>query len=461
MSRKSKALAVVLLGLVGLLAAVPWLVPLGQFIPKVEAEASRQLGMPVKIARLRLALLPIPQITATGVSAGAPMLAEIGRIQVRPNLFYLFSDTRVVNDVRLERVRVKSVLLHRLAGLRGAAQGSTKVMVRRITLKNVALRFEELNLEGLGGVIELDDSGVKQVRVHQRDDRLVVLATPASGEQFKLSVRGRKWTPPLGPSVVLDKVYGEGRITARGLSIPTLNVDLYGGTASGPLTVSWRPSWSVTGELKIQDVQLQPLVRVFSPEAPMSGRLRAQPRFDLHAREPADLIRSLTLRSDFSVEQGVLHRIDLVAIARNPLSHEASERGSTRFDRLTGRLEVDRQGYHFSNLVVESGLLAATGEVSVLRDQQLQGRVDAQVKGTGALLAVPLNVGGTLQAPRVMPSKTAMAGAVAGSVLLPGIGTAVGLKAGQLTEKLFGRRRDKNAPGRPTDADEGAASVTK
>jgi hypothetical protein len=57
-----------------------------------------------------------------------------------------------------------------------------------------------------------------------------------------------------------------------------------------------------------------------------------------------------------------------------------------------------------------------------------------------------MRVSGTLQNPRVRPSQTAVAAAVAGSVLLPGIGTAVGLKVGQLGDLLFGRRRAPSAP---------------
>jgi hypothetical protein len=48
----------------------------------------------------------------------------------------------------------------------------------------------------------------------------------------------------------------------------------------------------------------------------------------------------------------------------------------------------------------------------------------------------------------VRPTKSAVAGAVAGSVLLPGIGTALGLKAGQLTEKLFGGKKRSEQGGK-------------
>jgi hypothetical protein len=149
---------------------------------------------------------------------------------------------------------------------------------------------------------------------------------------------------------------------------------------------------------------------------------------------------SLRLESDFRVYEGMLQRVDLEAAARNPLARDAAE-GSTRFDTLSGHLEIDGDGYHFSGLEVESGMLAASGEVSVSRDQRLHGRIDAQLKGTGLLFAMPMRVSGTLQDPSVLPSRTAVAAAVAGSFLLPGIGTAVGLKAGQLTDMLFGRRR--------------------
>ncbi len=54
------------------------------------------------------------------------------------------------------------------------------------------------------------------------------------------------------------------------------------------------------------------------------------------------------------------------------------------------------------------------------------------------MFAMPMRVSGTLQDPSVRPSRTAVAAALAGSVLMPGIGTAVGLKAGQLGDLLFG-----------------------
>jgi hypothetical protein len=218
--------------------------------------------------------------------------------------------------------------------------------------------------------------------------------------------------------------------------------------------LGWQGGWSVSGDIAVEQVKLQPLASIVADNRGISGRITGKPRFSMRAKRAADLLPNLQLASDFIIEEGTLHKVDLVAAARNPLATKPKE-GETRFDELSGHVQIDAEGYHFSGIKVASGLLRATGEVSVARDRSLQGRIDAELRGTASLLTVPLQVSGTVQDPSVAPTKTAMAGAVAGSVLLPGIGTAIGLKASQLTDRLFNKRRTP-ASGKPPE--EGAAN---
>jgi hypothetical protein len=445
MTRTSKALTFTLAGLAVLIAAAPWLVPMGRFIPAVEAEASARLRMPVKIAGLRLSLVPLPHLTATRITAGEAPLASVERLTVYPNPLHLFSETRVLDEIRLEKVWAKPEFLLRLAALKPTVEGPPGARVRRVVLKDVEVRLDRMTLAAVDAVAQLaEDGAIAQVQVRHHRERLVIVASPEA-DGFKLSIAGRKWTPPAGPPILFDRLEATGQLTERGISTGALSASLYGGSLTGQLSVSWRPTWAVSGQLKVAGLELEPLAAMLAADTHVTGRLTASPWFTLRAREASRLPASLRLESDFSVEQGVLQRVDLEAAARNPLSRDASRHGSTRFDRLTGRLEVDRTGYHFCRLDVATGVLSGTGEVSVLRDQRLDGRIYAQLKGTGSLLTVPLQVSGTVQEPTVLPTKAAVAGAVAGSVLLPGIGTAVGLKAGQFTERLLGRRRDSES----------------
>src|SRR5574341_276713 len=149
MTRTDKALTFALTGLVVLLAAVPWLVPMARLIPTIEEQASAQLGMPVKVASLRLSLLPLPHVTATKITVGEKPLASVGRLTVHPNLFDLFSETKVLDEVRLEKVWAKPEFLRRLAALKPSADEPPSVRLHRLVLKDVEVQLERVTLASM------------------------------------------------------------------------------------------------------------------------------------------------------------------------------------------------------------------------------------------------------------------------------------------------------------------------
>jgi len=120
--------------------------------------------------------------------------------------------------------------------------------------------------------------------------------------------------------------------------------------------------------------------------------------------------------------------------------------GKTEFDQLSGQVEMNADGYEFTDLEIGSGLFKASGDVAISNDHQLDGLIAAEVKGTASLVSIPFDVSGTVGDPTLLPSKGAMAGALTGSALLPGIGTAVGMKAGQIAERMFARKKKKTEP---------------
>src|SRR5262245_33889384 len=136
MSRTVKALTFILAGILSLLLAVPWLVPLAAFIPAVERNASAALGQPVKIAGLRLSLLPL-EITASQVSSP---LIQIRRVTARPSWLGLLSEVREVDEIELEGVRVRSAFFGLLSG-RPAPSARPPVRVHRVILEDVEIRF--------------------------------------------------------------------------------------------------------------------------------------------------------------------------------------------------------------------------------------------------------------------------------------------------------------------------------
>jgi hypothetical protein len=89
--------------------------------------------------------------------------------------------------------------------------------------------------------------------------------------------------------------------------------------------------------------------------------------------------------------------------------------------------------------VLSSGALSAKGNVSISATQALKGRIDVDLARSRGTVGVPLEVGGTVDDPTVLPTRGAMLGAAVGTLIAPGAGTAVGATAGnRLSDSLRG-----------------------
>ena len=458
--------------LVAAVTALPSVIPLSPFIPDVERAISQRIRQPVSIKRLRFFVLPTPHLRASTVSIGRNGLLDVDAVIIYPSLPTLFSDTKIIREVEVRGVKARFELLGAARMLmnneaqrkRASSDEDGAVVVRRVTLRDVTLRFPTFELAGLNVEVRLQDGKPSQITASHQRDHLQVSARRQAGDSWALDIAAHDWKLPVGLPLQFDRLESTAIASATGIEAKRVSGSLYGGSFSGPVAVSWKSGWSVAGQGRIDGVDLEPIVALLKREVAMSGKLTARPSFTSRARDPADLLNALHLDSDFSIEDGVLYKIDLVAAAKNPLNRHAGKGGKTEFDELKGHVLLDQRAYEFTDLQIASGLFRAGGEVNVNEDNTLGGRVSAELRGTAALISMPLDVSGTTADPSVFPTRGAMVGAVAGSVLMPGLGTAVGIKAGELTERLFGRRKKdkpKNSVLRQDETRRGVGSETK
>src|SRR6185295_1054398 len=81
------------------LVAIPFLLPLGMFIPEIERVASAQLKSPVKVESLRLFFLPIPLLTLAGIVVGTKPFLQVREVIVKPRLLSLFDNPKVIRSI--------------------------------------------------------------------------------------------------------------------------------------------------------------------------------------------------------------------------------------------------------------------------------------------------------------------------------------------------------------------------
>ncbi len=241
----------------------------------------------------------------------------------------------------------------------------------------------------------------------------------------------------------VDEVQTHVAMTGSEYTLSDISGRMYGGTLGGNATLNMDKGL-VSADVTCANISTQPLIEVMNKDVALSGKLDATAKLVLNLREPEGFPRNLQLNGLFSVKDGVLGKIDLAQAASHP-SKEGSKGGTTRFSELSSLLSIDGSGYHFRKLKVSSGVMNAEGKLDVSPQQQLDGYLETDLKGTVSLISMPVNVSGTLREPVLRPTKSAMAGATLGTALLgPGLGTAIGIKAGNLFQKLFGND-DKKA----------------
>jgi len=454
--RWARALAISTLAVLGIAVVVPYVVPLGGYIPRIERMAREATLQAVRVDSLRLHLLPRPHVTVYGVTVGEPAIAAVESVAVSPHLPTLFSDTLVIDDVLLERPWVAPAAFAAL-GTRPKAKDTSPVApaarVDQVRIRSGEFRLASGTIGAIDAVIRLGENGVPG-RIEVTQNRTMQVTLEGDGRNFAVNVAGRDWRLPVGPPLRFERLAAMGTLGARGLALHGIDVRLYRGSLAGHARLGWKGPWKLEGAFTVKDVDIGPIGALFQSGSTLSGRLKAQPSFSSSAPNAGALTEMLQLETDFEISEGVLKRVDLAAAARPILGKNDNKGGQTRFDQLSGHLGIDADGYHFSDLSIVSGLLKAGGEVSIARSRALAGEITVELRGTASLIATPLAISGTVDAPVVMPTKAALAGAAVGTVILPGIGTALGAKAGQLTKRLFGSgpRRPPEKPPENTEA---------
>lgn len=390
----------ILLGLAVLAAvaiAVPFLVPVDHYIPRVAALASEKLGHPVSIEDLELRLLPTPRLVASDIAVGRKREVKVGELEIVPDLLSLLSGSFEIRLVRAEEVDVDEAALGAL--FPKSAGGGDAFELRRIELRQLRLVHSSFRLAPMDVDASLGDGlRVEHVRIESGDGALEVDVAPETATIAQFKVRGR----------------------------------LYGGTLEGSARADWTKQWQLTGQASLDSLDAVALQRMLGKPARLTGRVKAEGAFSSRARSAGKLLDALSVDALFEVLGGAYHGVDLSKVG--DLTATRAEGDVTPFDEFKGQLQLRGKLVKITSLCVRSPKLIAGGSIDIAEDQKLSGKLSVSVAKTGGFVGVPVVLSGTTAEPGVSPSRGYTLGAVAGTLLLPGIGTALGASAASALE---------------------------
>lgn len=437
--KKNKKIVFGILTVISLLILLPFFIPVRSLLNQVEQMATQQLGVPVQIGDGRLSLLPTPRVILKDVIVGKQDL-QFSQIQAVPDIASLLASTKVL-AIHIKQLKLQKSALDLASALSNQKvaenQGASPVHVRQIAIDALQLDWPGMKLPTLTLALNLDVNHAMESAQIETQDGKVTLDVKPDGRSHRIALRTEKFTMPAGLPLLVDQATVDMQLKDQVLDIGNIDVSMYQGKINGSMRVMWDKNWRMQGQLKVARLSLQQPSRIISPKVYLSGALQSQGNFSAAAKDASKLADHLRADFKFSVNEGVLHGLDLVKIAS--LLTKQSSGGQTQFDEFTGAINVTGKQYHLRDLKIRSGLLSGTGQVKIMPNDALDGTAEVELKNSASLVAIPLDISGSVSDPLVLPSKAALAGAVAGTAVLgPGLGTSLGMKAGTAVEKFKG-----------------------
>lgn len=438
--KKNKKIVIGILAVISLLILLPFFIPIRSFLNQAEQMASQQLGVPVEIGDGHLSSLPTPRVILQDISVGKQSDLQFSHVAAVPSLASLFSATKEV-EIQIKNMQVKKSAMNLVSALSDQKptneQTVSPVHIRQVSIEALQLDWPGMKLPILQLTLNLNaDHTPDSALLKTQDNKVSITITPDE-KMHRIAVRADQYTLPAGVPLLVEKANIDMLLKGQTLDVHHIDVAMYQGKINGDMRLMWDKNWRLQGKLKVAQLSLQKPSRIISPKVYLSGALQSQGNFSATAKDASKLADNLRADFKFSINQGVLHGLDLVKIAS--LLTKQSSGGQTQFDEFNGAINVTGKQYHLRDLNIRSGLLAGTGQVIVMPNQALNGTAEVELKNSASLVAIPLDISGTVNDPLVLPSKAALAGAVAGTAVLgPGLGTSLGMKAGTAVEKFKG-----------------------
>lgn len=395
-------LIMILAGGMFLLALLAMFFPYQRYLPEMERRLSLALQAPVKIAQMHFSVLPYPNITLERVSVGAEAYVTAKVIRIVPNLFLLFAATPVLSDVHLDGLLIRSQgILPSAHWFSGAAAGEGGFLLRGVHFDNLALEIGDATLDGLSGNVQMTaKGGVDKLMLQNTEHTLRLEAMPAASG-YRLSVIGNNWMMPFKPGLIFEYLDAQGEVTPGLLRFSRINGRMYDGIVDGTALFDWSQGSTVlVSDIKLARESITRLFTALNPDLALEGNISGKLHIESRAKGFARLLDSLRVDGDFLVAHGIINRFDLVEAVR---SGRQTRGGFTRFERFSGSLQLQDQGYRFSKLKISSGLMQATGNLDIGPNQQLNGVMDVSLKGTATLVQGSVLVAGTLKDPQLSP----------------------------------------------------------
>jgi hypothetical protein len=379
------------LALVSVLA-LPYVLPLDEYIAPLEQEISTQVKQPVKIQNIHVAILPMPRLEIDSLAVGAGKELSVKSIVVNFDFSALFASTKLINKLELNDVTVTGAALEKSLNWFKTVGGSEQYPVTRMEFKGVRVNSADVKLPALNGKADFDPQGkFIKAELKSEDEKFALELEPLQNN-LQLALNIRESSLPIFTSTKFNDFSATGVIENGEFIISDIFAHIYGGTLTGKGKLGWFNGWKLDVLLKAKSFELQSLFSNYG----VTGQIYGDANVSMFAPVLSQLDKDPRMEGSFEAKDGVINKLDIDTIARFGTRQGAG--GRTTYTELNGTVKADNRGQRFYLSKIAAGSVNGSGLFEIDSNQQLTGRLLVDVKG-GTRGAVTMQLSGTPMEP--------------------------------------------------------------
>jgi len=380
--------------LAGALFVAPYVLPMRDYMPKVEQYMSERLKQPVHIGYLSGQILPTPRLDIGEIYIGEVKQLQIAQAQLHFSVLGLLEEKKPIDSIVMQNVKVSGKGLREASTWLQNLASNDLYPVRRIEITQGTLDAEAFELTGIEGNLLFNSSSqFTSADLRANSGKYTMNITAASADKLQVSVSVRDSAMPMLPNWSFDDLNAKGILDKNELALSEFDARILGGTLKGNASINWRTGWRAQGAFNAQNISMKKLNDL------LDGTVDGSASFKMTSADLGGLTDSSTLDGNFTTGKGTINGLDIVETARLR-SKEHLPGGRTHFNELSGAVAFSDNIYRFRQARISGEVLNASGELDIEK-QQLSGNLNARLSIQEGMAPVNLILGGTTDRPQL------------------------------------------------------------
>lgn len=373
---------------------------------RASQELQARLGVPVKVGALRWRLFPTPAIVLHDAATEQKQPITVKKLTVYPSIAALMDGRMQADHADLDGAVLPQMSLRELnAGKESASVPGVAIPLERLVFRDVTWITRYGRELVFDGEADFDPNWRPRQAKLRRPG-----VTPAADLSLTRQGQEDRWTT---------------------------DINVGGGTANGEVQLHTRASGRLhlDGRLQPRGVEVASALAAFKRNSIVTGKASGETSLSANGDTVGELAQTLHTKTSFTVGDDAKLRVSVDRIVK---SFGQERAGETPLESITGQLDTQNTPagmvVSFTGIKASSGALTASGQAKIANR-----RIDAEfaVDLVDGIVGVPLQVSGPLDKVEVSVPRSAIAGAVLGTAVLPGVGTAIGARLGAAVGKIF------------------------